>query len=220
LGADARGCEAVTITKTTRGRIEIDVSGTLDWLSAQIVGIIQRRTGNGIGSDGGPFARYSDSYAETLGLMAESTNVDLTLTGAYVASISERSRTVTATGGTIVIGPGTGTSEQMAPRYTSAQQAARTARAERRRAKAYRLAEGMGLDIADDVRRDADRKFARSQVGGARKTGQRSPPHNVLGAYLHHGTPRMPARPHLGLTPDEGKRLAARMVKLLLKQGR
>lgn len=48
--------------------------------------------------------------------------------------------------------------------------------------------------------------------GRARHTGQRSPPHNVLGRYLNQ------RRPHLGLTPDERKRLATSMVKALVRQ--
>ena len=37
----------------------------------------------------------------------------------------------------------------------------------------------------------------------ARRTGRRSPAHNILGAYLHKGTPKMPARPWLGLSPSQ-----------------
>lgn len=39
----------------------------------------------------------------------------------------------------------------------------------------------------------------------------RSPPHNVLAGYLSA------KRPHLGLTPDEAKRLGAQMVKVGMK---
>lgn len=46
-------------------------------------------------------------------------------------------------------------------------------------------------------------------------TGERSPPHNILGGYLEYGTGKMPARPHLGLTPEERKRVSSLVAKLL-----
>jgi hypothetical protein len=51
--------------------------------------------------------------------------------------------------------------------------------------------------------------------GRAQQTGRRSPPHNVLGTYLERGTSKMPARPHLGITPEERKRVSALLQKLL-----
>lgn len=33
-------------------------------------------------------------------------------------------------------------------------------------------------------------------------------PHNIVGAWLHNGTARMPARPWLGLSPDDQEQLA------------
>jgi hypothetical protein len=41
--------------------------------------------------------------------------------------------------------------------------------------------------------------------GVARRTGGRSDTHNVVGYYLHVGTPRMPARPWLALSPSDRK---------------
>jgi len=46
--------------------------------------------------------------------------------------------------------------------------------------------------------------------GKAKRTAKRGPPHNVVGAYIHRGTPRMPARPWLGLSPKD--RAAMRTV--------
>ena len=51
--------------------------------------------------------------------------------------------------------------------------------------------------------------------GHMQQTGDRSPPHNILGGYLEYGTPKMRARPHLGLTPDERRRIAALISKVL-----
>ena len=44
--------------------------------------------------------------------------------------------------------------------------------------------------------------------GKAKRTGRRSPPHNVLGWYLHHGNGKMPPRPFMGLTTAEETSLA------------
>jgi hypothetical protein len=51
--------------------------------------------------------------------------------------------------------------------------------------------------------------------GRAQQTGRRSPPHNILGGYLERGTAHMPARPHLGITPEERKRVSSLLAKLL-----
>lgn len=39
--------------------------------------------------------------------------------------------------------------------------------------------------------------------GRAKRTGDQGPPHNILGYWLHHGTPHMRARPFMGLSPDQ-----------------
>ena len=43
--------------------------------------------------------------------------------------------------------------------------------------------------------------------GKAHRTGERGPPHNVLGYWLHHGTATMPARPFMGLTREQEREL-------------
>ena len=47
------------------------------------------------------------------------------------------------------------------------------------------------------------RSGQRKGQGKAKRTGQQGPPHNVLGYWLHHGTPHMRARPFMGLSPDQ-----------------
>jgi hypothetical protein len=153
----------VTVSVRTKGKIVLDVNAALDFVATQAVGIIQRRTAKGIDSSGQPFAQYSHEYAAELLAAGENTNVDLTRSGAYLAGISERSRTVTAAHASVVIGPGTGSSPG--------------------------------------------------------PNGQRSPPHPVLGAILENGRGRLPARRHLGLTPEERKRLAEKVSKIVIKQG-
>ena len=159
----------MSVTVTTRNRVEFDLARILDVIVPVAVAMIQRRSAKGLDVNGAPFKPYSPEYAEALREGGESTAVDLTVTGSYLAGISERSRTVDAARGTAtaVIGPGTGTSEQ--------------------------------------------RHFA---DGKAKRTGRRSPPHAVLARYLSIH------RKHLGLTPDERKKLAALAVKAALRIAR
>jgi hypothetical protein len=49
--------------------------------------------------------------------------------------------------------------------------------------------------------------------GRAKRTGGRSPPHNVLAYWLHHGNGNTPARPFLGLTDAEERTLLALLTK-------
>jgi hypothetical protein len=114
---------------TKRGpQIAIDVNAMLDFLVAAAIGMVQRRTAKGLDVNGNSFAPYSAEYSEQLRAMGESTSVDLTVTGAYLAGISERSRTVDAATGTAraTIGPGTGTSASVAPPAKGRARAVRT----------------------------------------------------------------------------------------------
>lgn len=43
----------------------------------------------------------------------------------------------------------------------------------------------------------------RAVKGRAKRTGEQGPPHNILGYWLHHGTPHMRARPFMGLSPEQ-----------------
>lgn len=164
------GIKVTTTIKKSRSTTTFNLHAILDLLVALAVGFIQRRTAKGLDYNGNPFPGYSSSYAEQLRAMGESTKVDLTVTGAYLADIGERSRTVNESTGSAraTIGPGTGTSAQVAP----------------------------------------------PSKGKARavKTGARSPAHNILARYLSVKFP------HLGLTRDEQKKLAAMAVKVALKQ--
>jgi len=64
---------------------------------------------------------------------------------------------------------------------------------------------------------DAGTSPSVSLAGGrAKRTGGRSPPHNVLGYWIEHGTANMAARPWLGLTPDEERQLAVLLDKAKL----
>lgn len=48
----------------------------------------------------------------------------------------------------------------------------------------------------------------------AKRTGERGPPHNVVGLWIHEGTTRMPPRPWLGMSPANEKTIAALLKKL------
>jgi hypothetical protein len=43
--------------------------------------------------------------------------------------------------------------------------------------------------------------------GKAHRTGKQGPAHNVLGYWIHHGTSTTPARPFMGLTPEQEREL-------------
>lgn len=171
------------VTRTKRADIRTDKA--LDAVAAVAVGVLQRRTARGIDMRGNPFRPYSASYAAALVRGGERTNVDLTVTGAFLADIGERSRVVSAQRSTMTIGPGTGTSEG-------------------RRARA-------GKKLKRKSKTGATRKRGRMSVSGGR-----SPPHNILGAYLHHGTATMPARPWAGFTRDETRYLAGVIARALV----
>lgn len=48
----------------------------------------------------------------------------------------------------------------------------------------------------------------------AKRTGRRSAAHNVVGHWLHHGTPRMRPRPWLGLSPKDRQKLRELLDRL------
>lgn len=167
-------------------KIEIKVAQALDWLSAQAIGIIQRRTSKGLAIGGAPFAAYSPAYRAQLAAMGETQKVDLTVTGAMLADLREVGRTANEWYGSVTIGPGTGTSEKRKP-------------------PSKRTASGKLKKKPPKPR--------------AVKTGQRSPPHNVLAAIHHFGRGNVPARPWVGLSKAEEHNLLVELAKRLIGGG-
>lgn len=152
-------------------RIEIDRGKALSIISSLASGFIRKRTASGKDIHGNPFASYSSSYKARMAEGGEDPNrVDLTVTGGLIASINERSRSVHGNGGSVIIGPDTGTSPAVA--------------------------------------------FLK---GRAKRTGKRGPAHNILGAWLHFGTPKMPARPFLGLTQKERQKISKALTRASAK---
>lgn len=182
----------MSVTVTRHGKAVLDINGALDFVASTVIGIIQRRTNKGIDANGQPFEPYSDLYSKQLLAVGERDNVDLQRSGGMLASISERSRSVTKDGGVVAIGPGTGTSRHMPlpPPY-----------------------------VFSEDKTPEQRAKALHDWETAPKQQTRSPPHNVLARWHHFGNGRLPARPFLGLTPEERRRLAEKLAKLVIKQG-
>ena len=67
-----------------------------------------------------------------------------------------------------------------------------------------RTADGLELVFGPDAGTSPAVSLA---AGRAKRTGRRGPPHNVVGYWIHYGTPRMPARPWLGLSPRDAESL-------------
>lgn len=72
-----------------------------------------------------------------------------------------------------------------------------------------------GDDVVIVIAPDAGTSPAVSLADGkAKRTGRRGPPHNVVGYWIHHGTPTMPARPWLGLSPSDMSKLVAALDRM------
>ena len=171
-------------------------------IKAFAVGAILERMARGESSKGGAFAAYSPRYREILAKGGEDMKIDLRLTGGLSNSIKARDTVINRDGVKVTIAPDTGTSPQVAPTMTRARVAKATRAHNRRVTK--------GADLEESLAR-----MDRATTGKMRRTGRRSPPHNVLGAYLHFGTADMPARPFLELSQDETQEL----VRLLRDAG-
>lgn len=71
-------------------------------------------------------------------------------------------------------------------------------------------ADGVAVVIAPDTGTSPQ---VYASDGKAKRSGKRGPPHNVLGYWLHHGTPTMQARPFMGLTPEQERELYQILAK-------
>lgn len=164
------------IRLTTKGDIKVDPNAVADVISAQVLQHIVRRTKKGIDIYDSPFAPYSSGYKRALVRMNEDpSKVDLWLTGGMLNAVKELSRKITRTKTIIRFGPGTGTSAQVRPPRED--ELAFTKKGKPKKGKGYRSI----------------------------TTGGRSPPHNVLGGWLHFGRNGRGARPWLGISPSGWK---------------
>lgn len=198
---------------TKRGRMPtFNAAGIAREIQRFAPGAIIERTGRGIDMKGQQFAGYSARYRRQLKRMGEDPKVDLRVSGGLLNSVKARDATLRSDSVEVIIAPDTGTS----PQYR--------APSERRAYRQAGLAEGRFAErgVARTLTRAEGRAFAKSlkyEQAGARRidTGRRSPPHNVVGYWLHHGTPKMRARPWMGLDPKQEAYLRERIAKIMWK---
>jgi len=199
----------ITVTKSPKIP-RFNGPGIAALIKAAVPGNIIRRTGRGVDMNGRQFAAYSRRYLRQLKRMGEDLTVDLRMSGGMINSIKARGAEVTGNRVVITIAPDTGTS----PQYR--------APSERRALRQAGLVEGRFGQQA--VYRTLTRKEGKAmqkslayEQAGARKidTGRRGPQHNILAHYLHYGTSKLPARPFLGLTPEETKMLFDEIRKIM-----
>jgi hypothetical protein len=198
---------------TKRGRMpKFNAEGIAREIQRFAPGAIIERTGRGLDLKGQPFAGYSARYRRQLKRMGEDPKVDLRMSGGLLNSVKARDATLRADSVEVVIAPDTGTS----PQYR--------APSERRAYRQAGLAEGRFAErgVARTLTKAEGRAFAKSlkyEQAGARRidTGRRSPEHNVVGYWLHYGTPKMRARPWMGLDPSQEAYLFARIAKIMWK---
>lgn len=167
-----------------------------------VPGMILERTNKGIDANGKPFAPYSKRYQSFLKRGGEDPKVDLRLSGGLMNSIKPRGTYVTRDVAHVVIAPDAGTSPVWRPKAGSRQ------RAKRAQKRFRRLSEA-----GDYSTHLAGRQEARAYR--MQRTGKQSPQHNILGYWLHYGTPTMPARPFMGLSPENWKVLNAAIAKVM-----
>lgn len=201
----------VTITK--RGQPpRFNGDGVARLIKGLVPGEILRRTDKGIGSDGKPFAPYSPRYRKHLAELGEDPKVDLRVSGGLMNSIKPRSATIGADYVEVVIAPDTGTSPVWRPVTTSNEiRKTFTGRG--------RGAFGEMGGYSGPLRRGDDRRLTQRlrRAGTMERTGKQGPPHNVVGYWLHYGTPKMRARPFMGLTSEQMGRLWQMIGKILWK---
>jgi hypothetical protein len=155
-------------------RLKWPVEDIAKRIGALVPGLILERIDAGLDIKDKPFAPYSSNYAAALQLANEDPKVDLRLTGGLMNSVKTR-RIIRRADGvvTVVVAPDAGTSPRV------------------------RLAPPWVTS------NPAAAAAWRKSNPGASRTGKRGPAHNVLGAWIQHGTPTMRARPWLGLSPQD-----------------
>jgi len=150
-------------------------------------GAIIERVGRGIDINGQPFAPYSRRYRNFLKRGGEDQKIDLRLSGGLMNSVKARDAVLRADSVEVTIAPDTGTSPVWTPKSGSRARATRAGAKGKDPVGAYRM----------------------------QRTGKQSPPHNVVGYWLHYGTPTMRARPWLGLDPKQRAYLLQMIARVM-----
>lgn len=100
------------ITVRSRGHIELDLQALAASIGPAAVGHVLTRVDEGKDLKDQPFEKYTRPYADWLTEVGENPmHVDLRLTGGLMNSVAVRDVAAKGDGFTMVIGPGTGTSE-------------------------------------------------------------------------------------------------------------
>jgi len=183
-------------TKRSGTPVKFDAVKAAKVISAFVPGAILLRTAQGKSTTGNAFAAYSDSYRRTLRAMGEDQKVDLRLTGGLLNSVKVRDTVTAADYVKVTIAPDNGTSPEVrAPSQTRAMRKAGLVEGRFGETKIYKtLRRGEAKKLAKDLEYETGARMI--------KTGERGPPHNVLGYWIHHGI-GMPARPFMGLTKEQ-----------------
>jgi len=198
------------VTITRRGRPpRFDANRIATIIKGVVPGMILERTNKGVDINGQQFAAYSRRYQRKLKRMGEDPKVDLRMSGGLLNSVKARGATLRADSVEVTIAPDTGTS----PQYR--------APSERRAFRQAGLAEGRFAErgVARPLTKAESKAFAKSlkyEQAGARRiaTGKQSPPHNVVGYWLHYGTRTIKARPWMGLKPQQYAKLVREISKI------
>lgn len=203
------------VTVTKRGRMpKFNAQGIAREIQRFAPGAIVERVGRGLDVKGQPFAAYSPRYRGILRRMGEDPKVDLRLSGGLLNSVKARDATLRADSVEVIIAPDTGTS----PVWKA--KAGGQGRYERAIRKFNRLS-AAGDYSTMVAGRQASRAFRSQRVFVTDETGKRSakqsPPHNVVGYWLHFGTPTMRARPWMGLDPTQEAYLFRRIAEIMWK---
>jgi hypothetical protein len=165
-------------------------------------GAITGRTELGLDINGQPFAPYSRRYRNFLKRGGEDQKIDLRLSGGLMNSVKARDAILRADSVEVTIAPDTGTSPVWAPK----------AGGKRRYNRAKRRFEKMSA--AGDYSTHLAGRQA-SKAYRMERTGKQSPPHNVVGYWLHYGTPTMRARPWMGLDPKQRAYLLQMIARVM-----
>jgi hypothetical protein len=197
------------VTITRRGRPpRFDANRIATIIKGVVPGMILERSNKGVDINGQQFAAYSRRYQRKLRRMGEDPKVDLRLSGGMLNSVKARGATLRADSVEVTIAPDTGTS----PQYR--------APSERRALRQAGLVEGRfgQTAVSKVLRRGEESKLQKSLAyeSGARRiaTGKQSPPHNVVGYWLHYGTKTIKPRPWMGLTPQQYGKLVREIARI------
>lgn len=203
------------ITITKRGRQpKFNAAAVEREIKRFAPGAIIERVGRGLDIKGQPFAAYSPRYRGILRRMGEDPKVDLRLSGGLLNSVKARDATLRADSVEVVIAPDTGTSPVWKAKAGGKKRYNRAMRKfEKLSAAGEYSAHVAGRQVSRAYR--SQRVFVTDEAGN--RAAKQSPPHNVVGYWLHFGTPTMRARPWMGLDPTQEAYLRKRIAEIMWK---